>query len=58
MKLVEMEVQIQKALLFRSTIYKDVNQQLLSELVGIADTQDLDAKGVATAFDKFMTISR
>ena len=53
-----MEVAIKKNLLFRSTLYKNINNSLLSQLSTIAEQHGLEAKALAAAFDKFMTVQR
>ena len=56
--LVKMDVQIKKALLMRSTLYRDIQNDVLSSLSLMADTLDLDAKSLASKLDRFMTVSR
>lgn len=53
-----MEQAIKRALLLRSTLYKDIDASLLSSLAAVAEQHVLAAKGLATAFDKFMTVTR
>jgi hypothetical protein len=53
-----MEQAIKKSLLMRSTVYKNVDPGLLSSLSLLAEQNALDAKGLAAAFDKFMTVAR
>lgn len=49
---------MRKALLLRSTLYKDVQADVLSSLSLLTETLKLDAKSLAASFDKFMTVSR
>jgi hypothetical protein len=49
---------IKKALLMRSTLYKDIDASMLAALGEAAQRQCLDAKALAAAFDKFMTVNR
>ena len=53
-----MEASIKRALLMRSTVYKNIEPSLLSSLEHVAEQHVLDAKGLAAAFDKFMTVAR
>jgi DNA polymerase alpha subunit B len=54
-----MERDLKKALLMRSTMYKDLAPALLESLAALAGASGgPGAKGLAAAFDKFMTVSR
>ena len=53
-----MEQAIKRALLLKSTVYKDIDPFQLSSLAAVAEQRALDAKGLAAAFDKFMTTQR
>ena len=53
-----MEAAIKGALVRRGTLYKDISSHLLAQLEVLAGQHGLDAKAIATAFDKFMTTSR
>jgi hypothetical protein len=52
------EADLQRALLFRSTLYKSLSENVLSALTATAKEHGLDVKPLATAFDKFMTVNR
>jgi hypothetical protein len=53
-----MEAAIKKALHSRGCLYKDISSPLLTQLETLASQNGLDAKGIALAFDKFMTTNR
>ncbi|KAL4552225.1 hypothetical protein Ndes2526B_g06451 [Nannochloris sp. 'desiccata'] len=53
-----METQIRKALLMRSTMYRDIQEDVLSSLASLAETHSLDAKSLASKLDRFITVSR
>lgn len=53
-----MEQAIKRSLGMRSTLYKNIEPSLLSSLAVLAERHVLDGKGLAAAFDKFMTVSR
>jgi hypothetical protein len=53
-----MEQELQRRLLLRSTMYKDLPSDVVSKLAAIAGDNALDAKGLAGSFDKFMTVKR
>ena len=53
-----MEQAIRGALLKRGTLYRDIPAPLVAQLEAVANQHGLDAKGLAGAFDKFMTTSR
>ena len=42
----------------RSTMYKDISSEVLSCLASVGESLEMDPKGTAASFDKFMTISR
>lgn len=53
-----MEAELQKALLFRGTLYRGLDPALLEQLTGAARQHGLAAKQAAAAFDKFMVSQR
>lgn len=53
-----MDLDVRRALLLRSTNYKDLDTVLAEQLAVVAEQHGLTAKGLAAAFDKFMTVSR
>ncbi len=57
-QIAKMEQAIKKALLQRGTLYRDISSPLLGQLEAIAGQHGLDSKGIASAFDRFMTTSR
>ncbi len=53
-----MEVELQRALQRRGTLYNDVDTTLLGPLAASAEKHGLAAKQAAAAFDKFMIVQR
>jgi len=53
-----MEAAVKRALLMRSTVYKDIQPDVLSSLSSVGESLKLDSKSLASSFDKFMTVSR
>lgn len=53
-----MDLDVRRALLLRSTNYKELDTVLAEQLAAVAERHGLTAKGLAAAFDKFMTVSR
>ena len=53
-----MEAAVKKSLMMRSTVYKDIKSDVLSTLTSLSESLKLDAKTLASSFDKFMTVSR
>jgi hypothetical protein len=39
-------------------MYRDIQDDVLSSLTSLAETHSLDAKGLASKLDRFMTVSR
>ena len=53
-----MDVAVRKALLMRSTVYKDIEADVLGMLSSLGESSKMEAKALASSFDKFMTVSR
>lgn len=49
---------MKKFLMMRSTVYKDIQADVLGSLASLGETFQLDAKAIASSFDKFMAVSR
>lgn len=53
-----MEAQLKKALLMRGTLYRDIQDDIVSYLVTMGEVHGMDAKTLAGKLDRFMTVSR